>query len=111
MGMVRYEIKEYINSIGKSYFRSWFEKLGTIAAAKMTAALHKLENGCFSNAKFLGNGVWEFKINTGPGYRIYFSKIGKNIILLLAGGSKARQSKDIQLATELLNEHRNISFH
>lgn len=109
--MVSYEVKEYVTSSGKSYFRSWFEKLTITIAAKITAALHKLEKGNFSNAKFLGNGIWEFKINTGPGYRIYFGTISKDIILLLVGGSKSGQSKDIQLAAKLLNEYKRTAFH
>ena len=109
--MINYELKEYISSTGKSYFRTWFEKLGATAAAKVTAALHKMERGNFGSTKFLGSGVWEFKIDTGPGYRLYFGKVGKNVVLLLSGGIKRGQNKDIQLAIELLDEHKKSVLH
>jgi putative addiction module killer protein len=109
--VINYELKEYISSTGKSYFRAWFEKLGATAAAKVTAALHKMERGNFASTKFLGSGVWEFKIDTGPGYRLYFGKVGKNVVLLLAGGIKRGQNKDIQLAVDLLDEHNKGVLH
>ncbi len=109
--MINYEVKEHISSIGKSYFRDWFEKLNATAAAKVTAALHKMEKGNFACTKFLGNGVWEFKIDTGPGYRLYFGKVGKNVVLLLVGGIKRGQNKDIQLAVELLSEYKKSVLH
>jgi len=109
--MVNYKIKEYVSSTGKSYFKAWFEKLGATAAAKVTASIHKIKKGNFSKSKFLGNGVWEFKIDAGPGYRLYFGKVGENIVLLLAGGSKTGQNKDIQLAIRLLQEYKKTAFH
>jgi putative addiction module killer protein len=92
------EITEYIGSSGESLFREWFYDLDAIAAAKVTAAIARLENGNVSNVKSLGSGVHELKINFGPGYRVYFAYEGKNIIILLGGGSKRRQSKDIEIA-------------
>ena len=70
-----------------------------------------MEIGNFSGTKFLSDGVWEFKIETGPGYRIYFGKIGKNIVLLLSGGIKKRQNKDIKLAFKLLDEYKKKVLH
>ncbi len=64
----------------------------------MTTAIARLENGNTSNVKSVGSGVYEYKINFGPGYRIYFAYYGKTIIILLAGGTKKRQSKDIETA-------------
>ena len=90
-----YEIIEYTNDADKKLFREWFFKLDAKAAAKVTTAITRLENGNTSNVKSVGGGVYECKINFGPGYRVYFAYDGKNIILLLAGGSKQRQSKDI----------------
>jgi len=72
--------------------------LNARAAAKVTTAIVRLENGNTSNVKSVGGGVHEYKINFGPGYRIYFAYDGKTIILLLAGGTKKRQSKDIETA-------------
>jgi putative addiction module killer protein len=109
--MTNYNIREYLSLDGKSYFGKWFEKLGATAAAKISSALYKMERGNFSTAKFLGSGVWEFKIDAGPGYRIYFGKIGKDVILLLAGGTKRGQDKDIQVAAERLKEYNKRALH
>lgn len=74
-----YEIQEYVTPNGKSYFREWFNKIGANAAAKITSAIYKLENGNFANTKSVGDGVLEFKINAGSGYRIYFAKVSKKL--------------------------------
>ena len=92
------EILEYTNKTDKNPFREWFFGLEARAAAKVTTAIVRLENGNTSNVESVGSGVYEYKINFGPGYRIYFAYDGKTIIILLAGGTKKRQSRDIQTA-------------
>ena len=67
-----------------------------MAAAKVTIALTRMEQGNFSNAKGVGAGVYEYKIDFGPGYRIYFGRDGERIVILIGGGTKKRQNKDIQ---------------
>jgi len=94
-------LREYIDEQGRSAFGKWFERLNAPAAAKVTTALYRLEHGNDSNTKSVGEGVWELKIDFGPGYRVYFGWQGKELIILLAGGSKARQQHDIVLAKEL----------
>lgn len=89
----KYKILEYTNRAKKYPFREWFLDLDAMAAAKVTTAIIRLENGNTSNVKSVGSGVYEFKINFGPGYRIYFAYDGKNIILLLAGGTKKGSQK------------------
>ena len=105
MGVV-YEIIEYTNDADKNLFRDWFFSLDARAAAKVTAAIARLENGNLSNIKSVGGGVYEYKINFGPGYRVYFAYVGKSIIILLAGGSKKRQSKDIEKAKARWSVHK-----
>jgi len=61
----------------------------------VSTALHRIEQGNFSNAKGVGAGVFEFRIDFGPGYRIYFGKDGDQLVILLAGGTKKRQDADI----------------
>lgn len=95
---MEYQIKEYIDEADKNPFRQWFFSLDPRAAIKVTTAIKRLEMGNTSNTKSVGGGVYEYKINFGPGYRIYFAYDGKKIILLLAGGTKKRQSKDIDTA-------------
>lgn len=66
----------------------------------MTIALARLEQENFSNVKGVGSGVFEYKIDFGPGYRIYFGKDGDRIVILLGGGTKKRQRHDIRTAQE-----------
>jgi putative addiction module killer protein len=94
------ELVEYVNRGGISPFGSWFNALPPQPAAKIVAALAKLEQGNLSNAKSVGSGVSEYRIDSGPGYRIYFGRDGDTLIILLAGGTKRRQQKDIEAAHE-----------
>ena len=59
-----------------------------------------MEHGNFSNVKAVGQGVSEYKIDFGPGYRIYFGKDGETLVILLGGGTKKRQSRDIEVAQD-----------
>lgn len=68
------------------------------AAAKVTTALRRLELGNFSNVKGVGGGVFEYRIDFGPGYRVYFGKDGDAVVILLGGGTKKRQDRDITTA-------------
>ncbi len=99
-------IKEYIEKNGQSPFARWFEILESVAAAKVTTALYRLEQGNHSNVKSVGEGVLEYKVDFGPGYRIYFGKDGLELIILLGGGSKKQQNKDIHLAKQKWNEYK-----
>jgi putative addiction module killer protein len=101
-----YEIIEYTNDADQNLFREWFFGLDARSAAKVTAAIARLENGNTSNVKSVGGRVYEYKINFGPGYRVYFAYDDKNIILLLGGGSKQRQSKDIETAKVRWSDHK-----
>ena len=99
-------IKEYIEKNGQSPFARWFEDLNSVAATKITTALYRLEQGNHSNVKSVGEGVLECKIDFGPGYRIYFGKDGLELIILLGGGSKKKQNKDISLAKQKWDEYK-----
>jgi putative addiction module killer protein len=92
------ELVEYQTNDGKSPFAEWYDSLDAIAAAKVTVAIIRMGQGNFSNAKGVGAGVQEFRIHYGPGYRVYFGKDGAQLIILLAGGTKKRQQKDIEAA-------------
>jgi putative addiction module killer protein len=92
------EIKEYLATNGRSPFRKWFDGLNSEAAAKVTTAVTRMVKGNLSNVDSVGQGVHEYKINFGPGYRIYFGKDGEELIILLAGGTKKKQSEDIARA-------------
>lgn len=91
-------VQEYLDSEGNSPFARWFIELDPIAAAKIATALYRLEQGNFSRVKGVGSGVYECKINFGPGYRIYFGRDGARLVILLGGGPKKRQNADISAA-------------
>jgi putative addiction module killer protein len=92
------EIREYLDDKGNSPYAKWFDHLNVAAAVKVSTALHRMEQGNFSNVKGVGAGVFESRIDFGPGYRIYFGKDGDKLVILLAGGTKKRQDADITAA-------------
>lgn len=92
------EVREYLDRRRQSPFAAWSDRLNREAAAKVAAALARMQQGNFSNAKGVGAGVHEYRIDFGPGYRIYFGKDGERLVLLLGGGTKKRQQEDIATA-------------
>lgn len=103
--MVR--IAEYAETDGGSPFATWFDSLDSVAAAKVTVALARISAGNSSNVKGVGKGVLEWKVDFGPGYRIYFGKDGDRLILLLGGGTKRHQQQDIDTAIRRWQDFRN----
>jgi putative addiction module killer protein len=89
---------EFLERDGSSPFAKWFTGLDAAAAAKITTAVRRLELGNFSNVKGVGAGVFEYKIDFGPGYRVYFGKDGDTLVILLGGGTKKTQDRDIATA-------------
>ena len=101
------DVREYIDIAGRSPFTKWLRALNVHAAAKVATALERVAGGSLSNVKAVGNGVLEYKIDFGPGYRIYFGRDGDRLIILLAGGSKKRQQEDIRQAKANWEDYRN----
>ena len=97
---------EYLERDGSSPFDKWFTRLNAKAAAKVATALYRLEQGNISNAKSIGKGVSEYRIDFGPGYRVYFGQEGNALVILLGGGTKKRQGKDISNAQKLWAEYK-----
>ena len=100
------EIEELTDDRGRSYFARWFDELDAVAAAKVTTVLGRMAQGNFGDTKSVGGGVLERRIEFGPGYRIYFGRDGETLIILLGGGTKRRQSTDIELARTLWGGYR-----
>ena len=92
------EIREYLEADGASPFGAWFDELDATAAAKVTIAVARLAQGNLSTAKSVGGGILEHRIDFGPGYRVYFGRDGDTLVILLAGGTKKRQQRDIDAA-------------
>ena len=90
------EILEYLDWKGRSPYGAWFDCLSAPAAAKVAVAITRLARGNFSNVKGVGGGVYEYRVDFGPGLRIYLGKDGERLVILLAGGTKKRQQKDIE---------------
>jgi len=89
----------YLTEKGSSPFERWFLKLKDLQGkAAVAARIQKMKMGLDSNEKALGDGVYESKIYHGAGYRIYFGKEGVQIVVLLIGGTKRKQDKDIKEA-------------
>lgn len=100
------EVREFVDDKGIIPFDKWFNALNAQAAAKVAASLARLALGNFSNTKSISGGVYELRIDFGPGYRVYFGKDGEKIIILLGGGTKKKQNVDIKKAHELWEEYK-----
>lgn len=99
-------IEEYITEEGKSPFTDWFDDLDAQAANKVNTYLTRVSQGNTSNLKPLKGALQEIRIDWGPGYRVYIGKEGNTLIILLGGGTKQHQQKDIERAMELWEEYK-----
>lgn len=99
------KVQEYIQEDGSSPYQEWFDSLDAKAAAKVTVAKSRLELGNTSNVKWF-DGIDEYRIDWGPGYRIYLVQDGKELIILFGGGTKKNQQSDINRAKELYQEYK-----
>ena len=100
------DLRFYLSGDGSTPFETWFSGLEASAAAKVTVALSRLERGAISNVKPVGEGVSEYRIDWGPGYRVYFGQDGAALVILLTGGTKQRQQRDIDQAKALWADYR-----
>jgi len=94
-----FEILEF-TEVGRSPFAEWFGELDAVTAARVDRYVRRLEAGNFGAAQPLRDGVFELRLDFGPGYRVYYGREGRTIIILLGGGSKRRQDADIAAAVE-----------
>lgn len=98
-------VVEYVREDGSSPYRTWFDDLDPQAAAKIATATLRLELGNVSNVKWVGT-IGEYRIDWGPGYRIYLAKDGEALVILLGGGTKKRQQTDIARAKAMFAEYK-----
>jgi putative addiction module killer protein len=99
-------LHEYLDASDRNEYRTWFNALDVAAATTTTVALERLAGGNTSSIKPVGEGVSEYKIDFGPGYRIYFGKDGDRLVILLGGGTKKRQDQDIENAKAAWREYK-----
>jgi putative addiction module killer protein len=100
------EVRQYVDRSGRNPFQQWFEELDGSTRARISVALDRLERGSSSAVKGVGAGVFELRMDFGPGYRVYFGKDGDRIVILLGGGTKKRQQNDIDSASALWREYK-----
>jgi putative addiction module killer protein len=100
------EVREYLDTGGRSPFAAWSDRLNREAAVKVATALARIQQGNLSNAKGIGAGVYEYRIDFGPGYRIYFGKDGERIVIVVGGGTKKRQREDIKTALDRWQDYK-----
>ena len=102
--MQEYKIVHYTED-GRDIFQEWLNELRDIKGQKaIDRAIIRLEQGNFGDHKPCREGVWELRINISAGYRVYYSIVGDVVVLLLCGGSKHTQQKDINNAIAYLND-------
>jgi putative addiction module killer protein len=100
-----YSTEDYITKDGRCPIKEWLTGLpDRQARARISVRMQRLVMGNFGDCKAVRDGVLELRIDYGPGYRVYFSRIGKELLLLLAGGDKRKQRDDIDTAIDYLNE-------
>ncbi len=101
------EIRHYVSRGGKDVFDEWLTDLADARAqAKIASRINRLAVGNFGDCKSLRHGLYELRIDLGPGYRVYYAMLGRACVLLLCGGDKGRQSRDIERALEYVKDYR-----
>ena len=104
--MTHFHIVHYVEN-GKDIFQNWLDSLRDFRGRNAVLnAVDRIEDGNFGVHRFCRNDVWELVINTGPGYRIYYSMIGELVVLLLCGGDKSRQQNDIDKAVSYIKKYK-----
>jgi len=101
----KYNLKEYIRENGKIPFREWLLSLEKAQKARIQARLLRIQTGNLGDYKSVGNGVCELRFHFDSGLRVYFGIDGRELILLLLGGDKRAQQKDIKIAQALWQEY------
>jgi putative addiction module killer protein len=100
------EIRHYVTGSGKNLFEEWLDSMKDAKTeARIAARVARLAAGNFGDCKPLRDGVWELRIDWGPGYRIYYAVIDRAHALLLCGGDKRKQAADINRAVEYWKDY------
>lgn len=100
------DVQEYIAEDGRNHFEDWLLGLRDAEArARVRSRVNRVRLGNFGDSKGVGSGIHELRIDYGPGYRIYFGRSGYTVVVLLCGGDKRTQTRDIELAQALWQEY------
>jgi putative addiction module killer protein len=98
-------VRQYETADGRIPFRDWLATLDRTARARIQARVLRFETGNLGDHRSVGGGVQEARVMFGAGYRIYFGQDGTSLVLLLIGGTKAAQARDIRRARELWRDY------
>jgi putative addiction module killer protein len=102
-----FTIEYFVDSSGRIIFDEWLDRIADRhALARIATRIESLKLGAFGDCKPLREGVWELRIDYGAGYRLYYSMVGKTIVLLLCGGDKQKQHADIERAVNYLKDYK-----
>ena len=94
-------VVRYVTSDGQDHFGEWFADQPLEVRARIQARLDRIQVGNFGDHRVLRGGIAELRLDFGPGYRIYFGRVGQDLVLLLCAGTKRRQTRDIERARRL----------
>jgi putative addiction module killer protein len=101
------EVRHYVTESGQDVISDWLIRLKDVRArAKVAVRIARLSVGNFGDCRPLREGVWELRIDWGPGYRIYYAMLGRTCVLLLSGGDKRKQTADIKRAIAYWNDYK-----
>ncbi len=104
---MEYEIRIYSNEEGKEPFRDWLDSLKDVdTQALIFQRLQRIKLGNFGDCKSISEGLWEFRIHHKAGIRIYYARVGQRLVLIIGGGDKRSQERDITKAKKYLEDYR-----
>jgi putative addiction module killer protein len=100
------ELFHYQTADGRIPYREWLDSVNNpVGYASIQSRTDRLKRGLFGDCDPVGEGVWELRIDTGPGYRVYYARSGKRVVLLLCGGDKRKQTADVKRAKEFWKDY------
>jgi putative addiction module killer protein len=99
-------LRQYVDRRGRNPFERWLSSLELAERARVVVYLDRLERGNLSNVKSVGRGVMELRMDFGPGQGAYFGRDGETLVILLGGGSKNSQHRDITEALRMWSEYK-----
>ena len=104
--MIFIEVSQCVDSNGRNHVKEWLDSFSDIPTrARIEIRISRMERGLFGDNRPVGEGVTELKLDFGPGYRVYFGREGSRVVILLCGGNKSSQQKDIKHAIELWKDY------
>lgn len=98
-----FEITNYLTESGRDPLKDWLASLDRLALARVLVRVQRMAAGNFGDCKPVAGGVWELRIDHGPGYRVYYARAGEKLLLLI-GGDKRKQQADIDTALAYWND-------